>query len=338
MSSPDGGGGAAHGRGKVTVAELADYPDRLDVRSPAEFADDHIPGAVSLPVLDDAQRAEVGTLHAQVSAFAAKRRGAALVTRNIARILETHCANQPREWRPLVYCWRGGKRSGALAHILSEIGWRAVQLDGGYRAYRRHVITALETLPARFSFHVICGADHVEREARGQCFKRGDDMPAIGAITAIELDGPPADFGEDVRKRAAAFAAAPAVDEGPPFPWLVRAVGFKDARDIAGDECGAAAFGGECGNLRVQRAHFRALCVVQHGQAHGPRHMVVGKLGGAAHIEAIRVIGKLRNGNLAPSVCRATATVRRTHPGLPSNGFNVGQILSSSRDCVSALG
>ena len=157
MNALQGGGNAPNWRSKISVAELADYPDRIDVRSPSEFADDHIPGAVSLPVLDDRERAEVGTLHAQASAFAAKRRGAALVTRNIARILETYCANQPREWKPVVYCWRGGKRSGALAHILSEIGWRAVQLDGGYRAYRRHVITLLEQVPSRFRFYVICG-------------------------------------------------------------------------------------------------------------------------------------------------------------------------------------
>jgi tRNA 2-selenouridine synthase len=141
----------------VAVSALASYPDRIDVRSPSEFADDHIPGAVSLPVLDDAQRAEVGTLHAQTSAFVAKQRGAALVARNIARILETHCAGRPREWAPLVYCWRGGKRSGALAHVLNEIGWRAVQLDGGYRAYRRHVLARLTTLPAAFRYRVICG-------------------------------------------------------------------------------------------------------------------------------------------------------------------------------------
>ncbi|MCC6195937.1 MAG: tRNA 2-selenouridine(34) synthase MnmH [Burkholderiales bacterium] len=129
----------------------------MDVRSPAEFAIDHIPGAVNLPVLDDAQRAEVGTLHAQVSQVAAKRHGAALVARNIARILETHCRDQPREWAPLVYCWRGGKRSGALAHVLKEVGWRAVQLEGGYQAYRRHVVARLAELPPTFRFIVVCG-------------------------------------------------------------------------------------------------------------------------------------------------------------------------------------
>ena len=142
---------------KVTVDALAEYPDRIDVRSPAEFALDHIPGASSHPVLDDGERARIGLVHAQQSAFAAKRAGAALVARNIAAMLESAFADQPRDWAPLVYCWRGGKRSGALAHILTEIGWRAVQLDGGYRAYRRHVVARIPALPATLRFEVLCG-------------------------------------------------------------------------------------------------------------------------------------------------------------------------------------
>ena len=142
---------------KVGIAALASHPDRIDVRSPSEFAEDHIPGATNLPVLDDAQRAEVGTLHAQSSAFLARQRGAALVARNIARIVEENCQGKPREWAPLIYCWRGGKRSEALTHVLKEIGWRAVQLEGGYQTYRRHVVATLATAPAHFRYVVICG-------------------------------------------------------------------------------------------------------------------------------------------------------------------------------------
>ena len=141
----------------IGIAQLSEYPDRIDVRSPAEFAEDHIPGATSHPVLDDGERARIGTLHAQESAFVAKRAGAALVARNIAGMLETAFADKPRDWQPLVYCWRGGKRSGALTHVLNEIGWRAVQLEGGYKAYRRRVIEALARLPQTLSYRVICG-------------------------------------------------------------------------------------------------------------------------------------------------------------------------------------
>lgn len=145
------------GGNRIGIDGLSARIDRIDVRSPSEFALDHIPGAVNWPVLDDAQRAEVGTLHAQESAFAAKQRGAAIVARNIARIVEEHCAGKPRDWAPLVYCWRGGKRSGALTHVLSEIGWRAAQLDGGYQTYRRHVVAELARLPAQFHYIVVCG-------------------------------------------------------------------------------------------------------------------------------------------------------------------------------------
>ncbi len=141
----------------VDVTALADHPDRLDVRSPSEFALDHIPHALSSPVLDDAERARIGTLHNQVSAFDARRAGAALVSRHIATILETIAADKPRDWSPLVYCWRGGQRSRSLTMVLNEVGFRARQLTGGYRAYRRHVAAELVTLPARFRFAVLCG-------------------------------------------------------------------------------------------------------------------------------------------------------------------------------------
>lgn len=145
-------------RTQPTVADIAAYDEIIDVRSPAEFAEDHIPGAINCPVLDDAQRAEVGTLYKQVSPFEAKKIGAALVSENIASHLKTHFPDRPRTWKPLIYCWRGGDRSGSMTTIFRAIGWQAGQLDGGYKAWRRHVIETMETLPARFRFKVICGA------------------------------------------------------------------------------------------------------------------------------------------------------------------------------------
>jgi tRNA 2-selenouridine synthase len=129
----------------------------IDVRSPAEYAEDHIPGAISAPVLDDAERAQVGTLYKQVSAFEAKKLGAALLSKNVASHIKTLFQGKDASWHPLVYCWRGGKRSGAMAHILREIGWNADTLEGGYKAYRRWVVQQLETLPEKFAFHVIHG-------------------------------------------------------------------------------------------------------------------------------------------------------------------------------------
>ena len=141
----------------AAASQWSSFIDRIDVRSPAEYAEDHVPGAVNLPVLDDAERTLVGTMYVQQSAFDARKVGAALVANNIARICEAHVRDKPREWAPLVYCWRGGQRSRALVHVLCEIGFRAVQLDGGYRAYRRHVVAALAELPRQFRFRVVCG-------------------------------------------------------------------------------------------------------------------------------------------------------------------------------------
>lgn len=129
----------------------------LDARSPGEFALDRLPGAVSWPVLSDDERREVGTEYKQVDPFEARKRGAAMVARNIARHLDAHTESLPRTWRPLVYCWRGGQRSGTLAWFLDQIGFRATVLAGGYKAFRKAVIADLETLPSRLQYRVVCG-------------------------------------------------------------------------------------------------------------------------------------------------------------------------------------
>jgi len=141
----------------TTVAQLRDFDEVIDVRSPAEFALDHYPGALNCPVLGDEERAQVGTVHKQQSAFAAKRIGAAFVARNIAQHVESAFHDRALDWRPLVYCWRGGGRSDAMCEVLRRIGWRAVRLQGGYQAYRRGVVANLLTLPLRHRFCVICG-------------------------------------------------------------------------------------------------------------------------------------------------------------------------------------
>ena len=139
------------------LSELDGFDLIIDVRSPAEFALDHIPGAVNYPVLNNEERAQIGTLYKQVSPFAAKKLGAALVSKNIAEHIGSHLLELPREWRPLIYCWRGGERSGAFTHILNRIGWKAMQLESGYQGFRRTVIDGLEQFANAFTFQVICG-------------------------------------------------------------------------------------------------------------------------------------------------------------------------------------
>ncbi len=141
----------------ATVEEFAAFDTLIDVRSPAEFALDHMPGAVNFPVLDDEERARIGTIFHQVSPFAARRLGAVLVARNIARHLENGFEHRPKHWRPLVYCWRGGQRSAAMVLVLNQVGWSARQLRGGYKSYRRKVLADLAQLPPRYRFVVLHG-------------------------------------------------------------------------------------------------------------------------------------------------------------------------------------
>lgn len=138
------------------VAELDRFDAIIDVRSPAEFAEDHMPGALNWPVLDNQERHDVGLLYA-TSPFEARKLGAALVARNIARHIESSAHDLPKTWRPLVYCWRGGQRSGAMHWFLGQIGFRSRQLQGGYKAYRAQVRDDLAALPARFTWQVLCG-------------------------------------------------------------------------------------------------------------------------------------------------------------------------------------
>jgi tRNA 2-selenouridine synthase len=136
----------------ITLTKLTDlaahgFDDIIDVRAPAEYAEDHLPGAISLPVLSDAERAEVGTIYKQVSPFTARKVGAALVAANAARHLQGPLADKPGGWRPLVYCWRGGQRSGSFASILAQIGWRVDTIAGGYKSWRGLVVDRVQNRP-----------------------------------------------------------------------------------------------------------------------------------------------------------------------------------------------
>ncbi len=132
------------------------YSEIIDVRSPTEFAEDRIPGAINLPVLNDAQRTEVGTIYKQ-SPFAARKKGAALVAKNISHHLIDHFESKDKHYRPLVYCWRGGQRSNSMALVLSQIGWQVTVLQGGYKTYRAYVREQLQQFPAQFTYKILCG-------------------------------------------------------------------------------------------------------------------------------------------------------------------------------------
>lgn len=138
-------------------AEQADAFDTIiDVRSPAEFAEDHVLGAINCPALNNEERAEVGTLYKH-NPFEARKLGAVYISRNMSEYLQTSLKDHKKYWNPLVYCWRGGMRSSSIVHIMQEIGWPARQLQGGYKAYRQYVLAQLETFPTHLNFIVLCG-------------------------------------------------------------------------------------------------------------------------------------------------------------------------------------
>lgn len=196
------------------------FDEVIDVRSPSEFAEDHLPGSVSLPVLDDAERAEVGTIYVQEDKFKARKIGAALVSRNIAAHLKAHFAAKPRDYRPLVLCWRGGQRSGAMALVLEQIGWRVGVLDGGYRAYRRRVVERLYHAEPWFEAVLLGGPTGVGKtEVLRRLAERG--------WPTLDLEGL-------ARHRGSVFGGQP----GPPQPTQKR---FEGAVLASLDAAAAAA-------------------------------------------------------------------------------------------------
>lgn len=139
------------------LTRLSSFDTIIDARTEDEYALDHVPGAVNWPTLDNAERITIGTMYKQVNPFEAKKRGAALSARNIAAHIEREVLDKPKGWKPLVYCWRGGNRSGALATILGAIGFQVTLIEGGYKAWRAALVDDIPRLAQRLQYRVVCG-------------------------------------------------------------------------------------------------------------------------------------------------------------------------------------
>jgi tRNA 2-selenouridine synthase len=139
------------------ITRLGEFDTIIDARSEAEFDEDHLPGAVNWPTLNNEERIFIGTTYKQVNAFEAKKRGVALAARNIAAHIERDVIAKPKDWKPLAYCWRGGKRSGSLSLILDQIGFKVTLVEGGYKAFRAALVRDIERLVALLDWRVICG-------------------------------------------------------------------------------------------------------------------------------------------------------------------------------------
>ncbi|HEU4457737.1 MAG TPA: tRNA 2-selenouridine(34) synthase MnmH [Methylibium sp.] len=170
----------------VTVCDLPTFDTLIDVRSPAEYAEDHIPGAINCPVLDDDERRSVGTTYVQVSAFEARKLGGAIVARRIAQHLEDpRFLDRPKSWRPLLYCWRGGQRSGSFVAWMRMIGWDAQALQGGYKSWRRHVIAQIDALAPRLAMRVLSGpTGSAKTRVLRELARRGEQVLDLEALAA----------------------------------------------------------------------------------------------------------------------------------------------------------
>ncbi|PLX77264.1 MAG: tRNA 2-selenouridine(34) synthase MnmH [Desulfuromonas sp.] len=131
------------------MEQALDFRDRgallVDVRTPAEFAEATIPGAINIPIFSNEERAEIGTMYKQVSKQDARMRGIELVAPKIPEFIRAvQAAAEGRAVPVVVFCWRGGERSRAMTSFLEFAGIPARQLEGGHKAFRRHVLEYFE--------------------------------------------------------------------------------------------------------------------------------------------------------------------------------------------------
>src|SRR5450830_296529 len=151
------------------VERLHEFDTVIDARSEGEYGEDHLPGAVNWPTLGNEERRSIGTLYQQVNAFEARKRGAAMAARNIAAHIEREMIDKAKDWKPLAYCWRGGQRSGALALILDQVGFRVSVLKGGYKAFRAALVQDIPRLVAGIDWRLICGTTGSGKTRLLQC-------------------------------------------------------------------------------------------------------------------------------------------------------------------------
>lgn len=257
---------------RVSDPALAGFDDIIDVRSPSEYAEDHLPGAINLPVLDDAERARVGTIYKQVSPFDARRIGGALVAANAARHVAGPLADRDGSWRGLVYCWRGGQRSGSFATILSQIGWRVDRISGGYKAWRALVVDRVQNRPVSAPVIVLDGNTGSAKTAiLGRLAARGWQV--------IDLEGL-------ANHRGSLFGGRP---EGQPGQKLFegRLALALEALD-PGRPVLVEAESSRIGNLNLPKAMWQAICAA-------PRIRLEVPLAARAAFTADRYAGVLGN-------------------------------------------
>ena len=190
------------------LARLDDFDAIIDARSEDEFLADHLPGAANWPTLNNQERHEIGTVYKQVNPFEARKRGAAIAARNIANHITREVLDKARDWKPLVYCWRGGQRSGSLSLVLHQIGFRVTLVEGGYKAFRAALVADTARLAASLEFRVVCGTTGSGKtrllHALSRCGAQVLDLEALAShrssvLGAIPGQAQPTQKGFDTR-------------------------------------------------------------------------------------------------------------------------------------------
>ncbi len=142
----------------IEDAERLVCPVYIDVRSPAEFADGHILGAINVPLFENDERALIGTIYAKQGPDRAKEVGLSVVSPKLPELIQSIKRNAPEERPVVVYCWRGGMRSKSMVVMLELAGLHSQQLEGGYKSYRRRVLTRLQNYEFKPEIFVLCGS------------------------------------------------------------------------------------------------------------------------------------------------------------------------------------
>ncbi|MBP2651664.1 MAG: selU [Firmicutes bacterium] len=147
----------------ISIQDSLKLPNRLfiDVRTPKEFAEGHLPGALNIPIFSNDERATVGTLYKQVSVDAAKQLGVEIASPKLPAIIKSLTTYANQNYQIVIYCWRGGMRSKSIVNILDMLDIAAFQLAGGYKSYRRHVLDHLEAFDLKPQALVLYGATGV---------------------------------------------------------------------------------------------------------------------------------------------------------------------------------
>jgi len=166
---------------EITAEELVENLDKfciVDIRSPTEYSEFHIPGAVNVPLFDDEEKRFIGEVYRLKGQEKAKEEGIKLVSPKLYSFYKTFKELENRGKPIVVYCWRGGMRSVAMCSFLAGTGIKVMRLKGGYRAFRRYILEDMERIISDKQFIVLTGKTGVGKTSLLRDLKR-EGLPVV---------------------------------------------------------------------------------------------------------------------------------------------------------------